>query len=166
MKILQVLSSLRLTVPCLTISLGFAIDALVLPSLVLTTHIVFWGVIYYWTTYRPDLISLLFIAAIGLISDCITNLPLGLTSLVFLLTYWMILTQRRHFYRQTFAITWLGFVLITTMSSVLIHLLSWLSIRSAIELVPMLLGILLATFLYPPVARSLVIINRWIPLVR
>ncbi len=68
--------------------------------------------VYYWTIYRPDLLPPPAIFAIGVVEDLSTGNPLGVTALVLLGAYALVLNQRRLFLGKPFAVTWAGFVLV------------------------------------------------------
>lgn len=68
--------------------------------------------IYYWVIHRPDLLRPGTVFAIGVLQDLLSYAPLGLTTLTFVLVYWVVLKQRRFFLGNSFAFLWFGFLLI------------------------------------------------------
>lgn len=68
--------------------------------------------IFYWAIYRPDLMPIIAVFVIGLWHDILTGLPVGLCTLIFLLTNSVLLSQRRFFQGKSFTIIWLSFSLV------------------------------------------------------
>ncbi len=67
--------------------------------------------LYYWTSHRPDLFRPGMAFLIGLLSDVINFLPLGLSALLFVAAHQMIFHQRRFFAGHSFFMMWSGFIL-------------------------------------------------------
>jgi rod shape-determining protein MreD len=68
--------------------------------------------VFFWTLYRPGLMSPLAVFGIGVLSDLLTAAPLGLNPLLLLLLHAAVLTQRRVLTRQTFLLVWVVFALL------------------------------------------------------
>ncbi|MEE3625624.1 rod shape-determining protein MreD [Nitrospirillum sp. BR 11752] len=68
--------------------------------------------IYYWAIYRPDLLKPYMAFGIGVLQDLLGGSPLGMSALVYVLSYWLVLTQRRYFLGNSFWFLWLGFALV------------------------------------------------------
>jgi rod shape-determining protein MreD len=68
--------------------------------------------VYYWTIYRPDLLSPPIIFLGGIVLDLLTGAPPGGSSLMLLLTRTIIYFQRRFFVDRLFPFLWLGFTLL------------------------------------------------------
>ncbi|WP_044562641.1 rod shape-determining protein MreD [Azospirillum sp. B4] len=68
--------------------------------------------IYYWAIYRPDLLRPLLAFGVGVLQDLLGGSPLGMSALVYVLAYWLVLTQRRYFLGNSFWFLWLGFALV------------------------------------------------------
>ena len=49
---------------------------------------------------------------LGLLQDLLSGTPLGMTPMIYVLVYWVVLTQRRFFLGTSFAMLWFGFALI------------------------------------------------------
>jgi rod shape-determining protein MreD len=69
---------------------------------------------YHWTIYRPDLLPALALFVIGTLQDLLTGGPTGVTALILLLAYSIVLTHRRHFVNRPFAFVWAGFTLLSS----------------------------------------------------
>lgn len=106
--------TIRNLAPVLTGLLAVLVDLLPLPNPApqslapLTTVCVF----YFWTLYRPDLMTPLAAFVIGLVFDAAGGLPLGLTALSLLLVRSVLLTGQRFLLAQPFALIWGCFVLV------------------------------------------------------
>jgi rod shape-determining protein MreD len=68
--------------------------------------------VFYWTIYRPDLLPGVAVFAVGLTQDILTGGPLGLTALILLGVYGVVLNQRRVFLGKSFAVTWWGLTIV------------------------------------------------------
>ncbi|WP_340149372.1 rod shape-determining protein MreD [uncultured Sneathiella sp.] len=77
--------------------------------------------VFYWSIHRPYLMNAPLCFLLGVISDCLTGTPLGLSSLLLLLTHGIALSQRRIFIGKSFFLTWFGYLLI----GFIIAMLSW-----------------------------------------
>jgi rod shape-determining protein MreD len=120
----RLLLTIRSTTPA-AITLILAISTVVPMSmpggLVVVPHLTLMSV-FYWTVYRPDLMPPTVILIIGLLQDLLTGGWLGLTPLLLLGTYWAILPQRRAFLGKPFILTWLGFLVVLSVAT----LITWL----------------------------------------
>jgi rod shape-determining protein MreD len=69
--------------------------------------------VFHWTIYRPDLMPLTAVFAIGLLLDIINGTPyVGLSALALLLARTFVMSQRRFFVNRTFPVVWLGFLVL------------------------------------------------------
>jgi rod shape-determining protein MreD len=68
--------------------------------------------IYYWSIYRPDLMTGPIAFALGLLSDGVSGAPLGVSSLVYLFVQGLTVSQRRFFLGKSFLVGWFGFALV------------------------------------------------------
>jgi cell shape-determining protein MreD len=67
---------------------------------------VFSYLLFYFSVYSPLSLSMLSVLLIGLIHDSIFNIPLGLSSFVWILWYGSIATQRRSFMNASVWVLW------------------------------------------------------------
>lgn len=65
--------------------------------------------VFYWAIHRPDLLKPSVAFLLGILHDLLSGQPLGLTSLLFVLSYWLLMSQRRYFLGNSFGMLWLGF---------------------------------------------------------
>lgn len=68
---------------------------------------------YHWTVYRPDLLPVTAVFAVGLAEDLLAGAPLGVTPLVLLLARAAVLRRRRYFVGRPFPFVWSGFTILT-----------------------------------------------------
>ena len=68
--------------------------------------------IFFWFIYTPNLLPPLIILILGLLQDIIYLLPLGSTSLIFLLSIMLIQIYRELFLEPSFLETWICFSII------------------------------------------------------
>lgn len=74
--------------------------------------------VYYWAIHRPDLLRPVFAFALGVLQDLLSGTPVGMTALVYVLVYWVVLIRRRVFLATTFPMLWLGFALVALAAAV------------------------------------------------
>jgi len=80
------------------------------------------AVVFYWSLYRPDAFGPFETFCAGLASDALSGLPLGMTSLVLLLTRALLLARARWLIAQPFGVVWLSFAF----AAALFFALQWL----------------------------------------
>ena len=51
--------------------------------------------VYYWAIYRPDLLPLPAVFALGLIQDVLAGTPIGINAFTLLVAYGLVVSQRR-----------------------------------------------------------------------
>ncbi|MEO1090833.1 MAG: rod shape-determining protein MreD [Pseudomonadota bacterium] len=68
------------------------------------------GVVFFWSVYRPDVMSYGTVFAIGLLHDVLSGLPLGLSSLALLFGRAVLMSGDRFFHAQPFAVIWVLFI--------------------------------------------------------
>jgi len=69
--------------------------------------------VYHWTIYRPDLLPPFALFLVGITQDLLAGVPPGVTALVLLLAYAVVLRHRRHFVNRLFPFVWAGFTMLT-----------------------------------------------------
>ena len=62
--------------------------------------------LFYWACYWPRLMHPLFLFAIGLLEDCLSGGVVGVRSLLYLIIYSLILSQRRLILKEPFPVVW------------------------------------------------------------
>jgi rod shape-determining protein MreD len=117
--------------------------------------------IYYWTLYRPRLMSVWAVAAIGLLSDFLLGSLLGANMLTFLIGYRVAVAQRKVFAGAPFIIVWAGFLLMSAVAG-LVQLLVVTIVREQVDfyLRPALFLFMIGAVAYPPCAYAFAWIQR------
>jgi rod shape-determining protein MreD len=68
--------------------------------------------VFYWSVYRPDLLPAVAVFALGLLQDLIAGAPLGITAVIWLAAFSIVLNQRKIFLGKPFAMSWWGFSMV------------------------------------------------------
>ena len=78
--------------------------------------------IFYWGIAQARDMSYIFVFLLGIMMDAVSGLPLGITSLTFLLFMIVIHTQRKYIHKEGFVIKWFFFAGIL----VVIYVFNWM----------------------------------------
>jgi rod shape-determining protein MreD len=90
-----------------------------LPAFVATTPFFTLMAVYFWTIYRADLLPFPVVFAVGLLLDALEGAPLGISSLILLLAYAVVLGQREQLAMRRFTVVWSGFLAVAAAAAVL-----------------------------------------------
>lgn len=116
--------------------------------------------VYYWAIHRPDLMRPGTAFLIGLLQDLLTGGPLGVNALVLVLIHWTVMTQRRVLMASSFAMMWVGFVLVM-LGVACVQWLAFSALNATIlPFNPALFQALLTTAMFPAVAWILIRVHR------
>ena len=66
-------------------------------------------IVFFWSVYGPDYLPPLSVFFIGLLQDLLTGGPLGLWPAVYLVTQFIVLSQRAYFLGREQKVVWIGF---------------------------------------------------------
>jgi len=116
--------------------------------------------IYYWTLYRPRLMSVWSVAALGLISDLLGVSLLGVNMLSFLIGYRVAVSQRKIFAGAPFIIVWGGFLLMSAVAGLAQWLLVSVLQQTIVDPRPAFLLYMIGAVAYPPCAYVFAWIQR------
>ncbi len=105
--------------------------------------------VYYWSIYRPDLMPPALAFGLGLLNDVIAGLPLGVSSLIYLLAQGMTASQRRFFHGKPFRIAWWGFGLVSAGALAVQWLLMSVLLGHTLEPRAVMFEFLMTLFFYP-----------------
>lgn len=119
--------------------------------------------VYYWTIYRPDLLNGFFILLLGVLQDMLTGAPVGISSFVLLLTYLVVVTQRKFFHGKSFSVVWWGFMLVALGAAFTAWLTHCILAGRWIDPAGPALGLVLTILFYPPMAALLSQAHKLIP---
>ena len=111
--------------------------------------------VYYWSVFRPELMPAGAAFLIGLMVDILSGGPPGLNALLLILVHWAASGQRRVLAGKSFAVSWLGHLLIAAGAAVINWFFASLFYTTAIESVPLVVSHAIGTAAYPLVALFL-----------
>ncbi|MBE6451420.1 MAG: rod shape-determining protein MreD [Alphaproteobacteria bacterium] len=119
--------------------------------------------VYFWTLYRRDLFGPISVAVLGIVADSLGAVPLGVNMFVFISVYVLAITFGIYVNTKPFAISWIGFALISLVAFLIKWLLMSVYYSNFLPLTGVLLGYVATVLLYPLVARlNVVIQNRFL----
>ena len=116
-------------------------------------------IVYHWSLYRSDLLPIEQLVLISLIQDGIYAYPLGFSTLRLLISYTLLMTQKRILNHQRFLWVWGGFSVFVALDALIYAtLLSWVKYEwtGIGVLIP---GVLMTIGLYP---LTVWVMNRFI----
>lgn len=142
---------LRQTIPVLTTLLFIILGILSwpIPYVGSITPSIGLASIYYWSMYRPDLMRTYMVFLLGLLSDALNYMPLGLTALVFVAVHQLSFSQRRFFVGQFFPMLWSGFALVALLAAFVQWLFLSLINDYQMSVAPVFIQTLLTIILFP-----------------
>ncbi len=73
---------------------------------------VVFGIIYYFTIFRPNVLNVFLVFILGIFADLVMHMPLGLQPLLFITLLFTTALNRRFLAGQEFDGQWLGFMMI------------------------------------------------------
>jgi rod shape-determining protein MreD len=108
--------------------------------------------VYFWVVHRPDLMPAWAVFLIGLIQDLLSGGNLGVGTLVLLLVWLVVMTQRRAFSSGSFMLIWVLFILVAGGAQALSWVLNSLLAGLAIDGRPPLFQYVTTVAIYPCLA--------------
>lgn len=105
--------------------------------------------IYYWCVYNPDFFPKWFVLAIGIFYDLIHGTPIGITSLVNLILWWMVVQQRRFLVKENFPVIWGVFIIYSFGVCLLTWILNCLYFSKIFLNTDIVLQWILSVLIYP-----------------
>lgn len=106
-------------------------------------------VVFFWSIYAPDYLPSVSVFFIGILQDLLTGGPLGLWAVVYLVTQFVVMSQRAYFHGREQKVVWLGFALVAGGVSLMLWLV--MSLMSGVLLpIRTLFGQMAATVLIYP----------------
>ncbi|MDP6344596.1 MAG: rod shape-determining protein MreD [Alphaproteobacteria bacterium] len=131
-----------------------------LPKLSLSAPILALISVYYWSVFRPELMPAGAAFLVGLLVDVLSGGPPGLNALVLVLVHWVALNQRRALAGKSFAVGWLGYLLIGAGAAAAHWLFASAFHATLIEPTPLVVSHAIGTAGYPLVALLLARVQR------
>lgn len=117
--------------------------------------------IFYWGMVARDM-HYIFVFLIGIILDAVIGMPLGLTSILFMIFLIMVHSQRKFFHKDIFLIKWAYFAVLMAVMSIANWFLLAFFMQHNEPLAPGLLQWLLTTLTYPIFHRIFDSIDNYI----
>lgn len=156
---------LRCCLPALTAVIAVMLDVVPVPAAGAgrTGPLSVLCVVGFWSVYRPDLMPVALVFAIGLFADALNGLPLGLTPLMLILVHTLIVAQQRWFLARSFTVVWACFAALAAAALLLRWLLMSLWAAHLFRFTPSLFELLATIVLYPPTTLALSWLHRRIP---
>ena len=114
----------------------------VAPPLVIVT-------LYYWSLHRPDLLTPSGAFIIGLLTDIVNFLPLGLSAFLFVGINQLVFTQRRYVTGQPFLTLWAGFALTAFLTALAEWILLAVLRQGLTPVLPAMIQTLLVIAIFP-----------------
>lgn len=105
--------------------------------------------IYYWAIFRPAALPFWFVFLLGIVRDALMGMPLGLSSLIFILFRLVVLSQQRYLIKETFWATWAGFGIVAIPTLTVQWLLASAYVREVQPLMPAIMQWIFTFGLYP-----------------
>lgn len=105
--------------------------------------------VFYWSVYRPDLLSPLTAFGLGLLLDILVGTPLGLNALALMLVRIVGDNQGKVFRGKSFVLLWWGFGLVALGASLVIWALSAALALMPVDPAPALFQAAMTTALFP-----------------
>jgi rod shape-determining protein MreD len=116
--------------------------------------------VFFWATYKPDLLPIPAVFLLGLSQDLVTAGPVGLWAMVFLITYSVTLWQSEQIEGQPFRVQWLGFAAATAVGSIAGWFLASVYFSKFLQPLPVLVQAVATTLVFPLVAWLFVFLER------
>ncbi|GEO82672.1 rod shape-determining protein MreD [Pararhodospirillum oryzae] len=123
-----------------------------LPGFVHVTPMVALICVYYWAVTRPGALGYGTAFLLGLVEDSLTGVPLGLSSLAFLITQATVASQYKYFLGKPFLVTWWAFFLIAAGIALFKGLALSAYHGQLITMTALVFSTLLTIAMYPPFA--------------
>lgn len=79
-------------------------------------------VVFFWSVYGPDYLPPASVFFIGVLQDLLTGGPLGLWAVVYLVTQFVVLSQRSYFLGREQKVVWIGFAVVAAGASMILWL--------------------------------------------
>jgi len=111
--------------------------------------------VYYWSIYKPRLMPVMAVFILGLLQDILSGGPLGLMSLLLLLTRLFVVQQGSRFLEKEFLFNWLVFIVVSVLFGLSLWAISSLYLRDLQNIWTVLSQGALTIAIYPIVAWGL-----------
>jgi rod shape-determining protein MreD len=113
-------------------------------------------VVYFWSVYRPDLMTYPAVFAVGLVYDVLSGQPLGGTALALLVGRGVLVARHRFFYAKSFSVIWALFLLWAPAVETLRYVAAASLLGAMVDPWPLVVQCALTVALYPALSWVLV----------
>ncbi len=147
----HLLSLLKTVAPLLLGLLGVIILALPIRLFegVAPTPIIPLVVVFFWSIYAPAYMPSVSVFLIGILQDLLTGGPLGLWAAVYLVTQFVVMSQRSYFLGREQKVVWLGFALAAASASLMLWLVMSLMSGALLPVGGLLAQMATTVLIYP-----------------
>ena len=105
--------------------------------------------IYYWAIVRPEMFPVYAVFLVGLLSDLLSDGPIGLWAFVYVATYIVLLTQRVLLVNAPFSVFWFGFLVMAGLAGMIAWAAASLLYGAVLPLMPVVWHIVATVVLFP-----------------
>jgi rod shape-determining protein MreD len=134
-----------------------------LPDFDIVTPALSLAAVYFFAIYRPSLLPAPAVFGVGLFQDSLLGLPFGLSALILLGVYGVVVSQRAAFRGRPFLIAWAGFAIAAPIAAALTWAIVSLFAKAMVPPTPVVFQTLLTVAVYPIVNVLLAGIVRLLP---
>ena len=106
-------------------------------------------VVFFWSVYGPDYMPPFSVFLIGLLQDLLTGGPLGLWPAVYLVTQFIVMSQRGYFLGREQKVVWIGFALASAGAGTILWLVMSLMSGALLPVRFLLLQMAATIMIYP-----------------
>lgn len=106
-------------------------------------------IVFFWSVYGPDYLPPFSVFMIGLLQDLLTGSPLGLWPAVYLVTQYIVMSQRAYFLGREQKVVWLGFALASAGAGLILWLVMSLMSGVLLPVRHLLLQLAATVLIYP-----------------
>ncbi|NOX82356.1 MAG: rod shape-determining protein MreD [Alphaproteobacteria bacterium] len=147
----HLLSLLKTVAPLLLGLLGVIILALPIRLFegAAPTPIIPLVVVFFWSIYAPAYMPSVSVFLIGILQDLLTGGPLGLWAAVYLVTQFVVMSQRSYFLGREQKVVWLGFALAAASASLMLWLVMSLMSGGLLPVGALLAQMTTTVLIYP-----------------
>ena len=116
--------------------------------------------VYYWAVHRPDLMPLGVVFLIGLFHDLLIGATLGHYALIYLISYWVVYTQRRFLVGRSYLYIWWALAMTASLAAGLDWLIASAWSGRPLSVEPQAFRAMTTTAAFPMVSWMLIQIHR------
>jgi rod shape-determining protein MreD len=91
-------------------------------------------VVFFWSVYAPSYLPATSVFLIGLLQDFLSGAPLGLWPAVYLITQYVVLSQRSYFLGREARVVWMGFAFAAAAAALILWLVMSLMTRTVLPI--------------------------------